>query len=252
MVNADSEFTIRLTETSHARGRHRSRQCRGHAGARPLLPGPRPAGELRALDGRQLDRAVAAATHVAAAGLELSVDAAAGAQGARPRQPGEGRPPRDRAGESRPQGHLGLRRLAVLGPAGDEARRVRHCAPACVVGAALRHRGQGRLHRGRRPQDGSGGRRFRHHAERHLARSRRRVRRRGHHLAGRPRHAAGQPARRQLLCRASRPGAEVELSAQRHRARLRRAGIAAGRRRSLEQAVLAAAEVRMGAAPTRR
>ena len=46
--------------------------------------------------------------------------------------------------------------------------------------------------------------------------------------------------------------AEVELSAQRHRDGLRRAGIAAGRRRSLEQAVLAAAEVRMGAAPTRR
>ena len=76
-------------------------------------------------------------------------------QGARPRQPGEGRPPRHRAGESRPQGHLGLRRLALLGLAGDEARRVRHRAQPRVVGAALRHRGQGRLHGGRRPQDGS-------------------------------------------------------------------------------------------------
>ena len=42
-----------------------------------------------------------------------------------------------------------------IGPAGDEARRVRHRAQSCVVGAALRHRGQGRLHGGRRPQDGS-------------------------------------------------------------------------------------------------
>ncbi len=40
--------------------------------------------------------------------------------------------------------------------------------------------------------------------------------------------------------------AEVELSAQRHRAGLRRAGPAAGRRRSLEQAVFAAVQVRMG------
>ena len=59
-------------------------------------------------------------------------------QGARPRQPREGRPPRHRAGESRPQGHLGLRRLALHRLAGDEARRVRDRAQSCVVGAALR------------------------------------------------------------------------------------------------------------------
>ena len=157
-----------------------------------------------------------------AAALELPGDAPAGAAGARSGQPREGRAARDRAGESRPQGHLGLRRLALQRLAGDEARRVRHRASACVVGAALRHGGQGRLHGGRRPQDGSRRRRFRHHAERHLARSRRRGRRRDDDLAGRPRHAAGQPARRQLLCGASRPRAEVELSAQRHRADLRR------------------------------
>ena len=46
-------------------------------------------------------------------------------------------------------------------------------------------------------------RRLRHHAERRLARSRRRSRWRDDDLAGRPRHAAGQPARRQLLRRAS-------------------------------------------------
>ena len=248
----DAEFTIRSTETSHARGRHRSGQCRGHAGARPLL--------------QELGRQESYALWTVANSIEPWQPQPTSQpqlwsyramrplvlQGARPRQPGEGRPPRHRAGESRPQGHLGLRRLALLRPAGDEARRVRHRAQSCVVGAALRHRRQGRLHGGRRPQDGSRRRRFRHHAERHLARSRCRVRRRGHDLAGRPRHAAGQPARRQLLCRASRPRAEVELSAQRHRAGLRRPGPAAGRRRSLEQAVLAAAQVRMGAAPTRR
>ncbi len=91
-----------------------------------------------------------------------------------------------------------------------------------------------------------GGRRFRHHAERHLARSRRRARWGDDDLAGRPRHAAGQPARRQLLCRASRSPAEVELSAQRHCADLWRRGADAGRRRSLEQALFAAAQVRMG------
>ena len=42
------------------------------------------------------------------------------------------------------------------------------------------------------------------------------------------------------------PRAEVELSAQRHGRGLRRAGPAAGRRRGLEQALLAAAQVRMG------
>ena len=62
-----------------------------------------------------------------------------------------------------------------------------------------------------------GGRRFRHHAERHLARSRRRGRRRDHDLAGRPRHAAGQSARRQFLRGASRARAEVELPGERYR-----------------------------------
>ena len=38
-----------------------------------------------------------------------------------------------------------------------------------------------------------------------------------HGLAGRPRPAAGQPARRQFLRGASRARAEVELSGQRHR-----------------------------------
>ena len=90
------------------------------------------------------------------------------------------------------------------------------------------------------------GRRLRHHAERHLARSRRRSRWRDHGLAGRPRHAAGQPARRQFLRRASRARAEVELSAQRHRAGVRRAGAAADGRRSLEQALFAAVQVRVG------
>ena len=88
-------------------------------------------------------------------------------------------------------------------PAGDAAGRVRHRAQSRLGGAALRDGGRRRLHGGRRPQDGSGRRRFRHHAERHLARPRRRERRRGDGLAGRPRHAAGQPARRQLLRRAS-------------------------------------------------
>ena len=206
----------------------------------------RPPGELRALDRRQLHRAVAAAADLAAEALELRGDAPAGAAGARSGQPGKGRPPRHRAGESRPQGHLGLRRLALFRPAGDAARRVRRRAQSRVVGAALHHGGQGRLHGGRRPQDGPRRRRLRHHAERHLARSRRRSRRRDDDLAGRPRHAAGQSARRQLLRRASRARAEVELSAQRHRAGLRRAGPAAGRRRGLEQAVLAAAQVRVG------
>ena len=60
-----------------------------------------------------------------AAALELQGDAPAGAAGARPGQPREGRPARHRAGKSRPQGHLGLRRLALQRVAGDEARRVR-------------------------------------------------------------------------------------------------------------------------------
>src|SRR5581483_6472700 len=88
--------------------------------------------------------------------------------------------------------------------------------------AALRDGRQGRLHGGRRPQDGPQRRRFRHHAERHLARSRRRAGRRRDGVAGRPRHAAGQPARRQFLRRASRPRAEVQLSAQRHGVGVRR------------------------------
>ena len=91
------------------------------------------------------------------------------------------------------------------------------------------------------------GRRFCHHAERHVARSRRRGRRRRHGLAGRPRHAAGQPARRQLLCRASRPRAEVELSRSTTRCRSTAGrGLLPMGGETLEQAVLAAAEVRMG------
>ena len=56
------------------------------------------------------------------------------------------------------------------------------------------------------------GRRLRHHAERDLARPRRRCERRRHGMAGRPRHASGQSARRQFLRGAPRARAEIELS----------------------------------------
>src|SRR2546423_13253449 len=85
---------------AHARGRHRSSQRRGYARARSLLPGAWPAGELRALDGRQLDRTLASAADLAAADVELQGDAAAGAAGARPGQSRKSRPARHRAGES--------------------------------------------------------------------------------------------------------------------------------------------------------
>ena len=84
------------------------------------------------------------------------------------------------------------------------------------------------------------GRRFRHHAERDLARPRRRCRRPGRDLAGRPRHAADQSARRQLLRRASRAAAEVELPGQRY-----------GRRSTAVRACCRPAAKR-GASPIRR
>ena len=189
---------------------------------------------------------MAAEAAVAADAVGLRAPAPAGAPGARPGQPGEGRPPRHRAGEPRPQGPLGLRRLALHRLAGDAARRVRHRAQSRLVGAALRHGGRRRLHGGRRPQDGSRRRRFRHHAERHLARPRRRVRRRDDDLAGRARHAAGQPARRQLLRRASRQCAEAQLSGERFIRNLWRSRPPA-RRRGVVAAALAAPQIRMGA-----
>ena len=139
-----------------------------------------------------------------------------------------------------------------IGLAGDEARRVRYRAQPCVVGAAFRHRRQGRLHGGRRPQDGFERRRLRHHAERHLARSRRRGRWRDDDLAGRPRHAAGQPARRQLLRGASRPHAEVELSAQRHRAGVRRSRACCRPAARPGASPIRRCSSTSGAAPTRR
>ena len=175
-------------------------------------------------------------------------DAPAGAAGARSGQPREGRPARHRAGESRPQGPLGLRRLALHRPAGDAAGRVRHRAQSCLGGAALHHRGR------RAPTRWSTATRCRSSAGDFVITPNGTWHDHGVEaggaddgLAGRPRHAAGQPARRQLLRRASRARAEVELSGQRHGDGLRRAGPAADGRRSLEQAVLAAAQVRMGA-----
>ena len=158
----------------------------------------------------------------------------------------KGRPPRHLSQQSRPQGRRRRLRLALFRPAGDEAGRGRLRAHAFGFGLALHHGGQGRLYGGRRPQDDAGRKRFRADAERHLARARRVVRRHRMHLAGRARHSAGQRAGSQFLRRASRPEAAGHVSGRRRHRQLGRAGPGAGERR-LEQALFAAAQIRVGA-----
>ena len=101
-----------------------------------------------------------------------------------------GRAPRADAREPRPARRSRASRsslyagLQLIMP-GEIAPAHRHTA----VGAALHHRGQGRLHRGRRREDDDAAGRLRHHAVLDLARPRQRERR-ADGLAGRARHAA--------------------------------------------------------------
>ena len=184
---------------------------------------------------------------VAADAVALRGVAPAGAAGARPGQPREGRPARDRAGESRPQGALGLRRLALHRFAGHAAGRVRHRAQSCLGGAALRHGRRGRLYGGRRPQDGSRRRRLRHHAERSLARPWCRCRRRG--------DASGRTASTCCWSTSSTPTSTPCIPSCGRSSNFPLNDTvsvyggprpAAGGRRIVEQAVFAAAQIRMG------
>ena len=87
---------------------------------------------------------------------------------------------------------------ADLRDPGHQGRRDRARAPAFAGGAALRHRRRGRLHRGQRRAHLHEPRRLHRHAGLDLARPRQGIRRRDD-LARRPRRAAGQPSRRDLL-----------------------------------------------------
>ena len=106
--------------------------------------------------------------------------------------------------------------------------RRRAGAPAQPVGAALRARGQGRLHRGRRRAHRDGARRFRHHAVDDLARPLQRNLR-ADVLARRPRHPAGAIPRCVVRGRIERGPAEDHPS-RRRQLRALRPQSAAGRR----------------------
>ena len=117
---------------------------------------------------------------------------------------GEGGAARDLSGQSRPPRRLGRGRLALFRLAGDESRRGRDRARAFGFGAALHHGRQGRLHDRRRAQDDA--RRATISCSRRTAPGTSMASKPNGtrlHLAGRPRHPAGQRAGGQFLRRAS-------------------------------------------------
>src|SRR6218665_124673 len=152
----------------------------------------------------------------------------------------------DLRGQRGGAGRWGRRRLAVLGTAGDAPGRGGLGARALDLGVALHHGRARGLHDRGRPQDDAGGQRLRAHAQRVLARARGAGRRADVHLAGRAGHPAGQRAGGGVLRRA--PGSAPGGGAPGGRlgGAVGRAGAAAARR-EVEQAVLAAVQVPVGA-----
>ena len=131
--------------------------------------------------------------------LELPARRAALHPGGRRRDHrGRGAPPR--AGAEQPDAQARRHPHAHLRDPAHQGRRDRARAPAFAGGAALHHRGRGRLHRGQRRAHLHEARRLHRHAGLDLARPRQ-GNRRGDDLARRPRRAAGQSSRRDLLRR---------------------------------------------------
>ena len=189
----------------------------------------------------------AAAIGVRSRALALQRSARARAALGRAGLAGEGGAAGDLSQQSRPPRRLGRGRLALFGIAGDAPRRGRLRARALGLGAALHHGRVGRLHHRRRSQDDAGRARFRAHAERHLARARRRSQRLGLHLAGRPRHPARQRAGGQFLRGPSEgPAGRVRLSRRRHDQDLGQSRASPGRLDMVE-GLFAAVQIRVGA-----
>ena len=152
-----------------------------------------------ALDHRQSPRAQRADADDPVGVLELPArHPSLHPRGRRHHHRGRGAPPRAGSQQSGAQARRDPH--ADLRHPGDQGRRDRARAPALAGGAALHHRRRGRLHRGQRRAHLHASGRFHRHPGLDLARPRQGIRRRDD-LARRPRRAAGQSSRRDLLRR---------------------------------------------------